>query len=78
MRRSIPLDVWFRRSSCRNHNRFAGRFRIYYFSGRLLTVDRLLTNEVVLAVLPAPLVRFGFWLILVSAIKPLVLVLLAG
>jgi len=42
----------------------------------LLTIDRLLTNELVLAVLPARLVWFGFWLVLVSAIEPLMLVLL--
>ena len=75
MRRSIPLDVCFRQSSCPSHNRFAGRFRIYYFSGWLLTVDRLLTNEVVLAVLPTRLFRFSFWLMLVSAVEPLMLIL---
>ncbi len=70
MRRSNPLAVWFRRSDWPNHNHFAGRIRIYYFTGRLLSVDRLLTNEMVLAVLRPALVWFGFWLILIRTNNP--------
>ena len=57
MRRSIPLSVRFRRFDGGDRNRSAGWIRISYFTGRLLTVDRVLTNAVALAVVPTALVR---------------------
>lgn len=74
MRRGIPLSVRFRRFNGSHRNCFTGQTRIHYFAGRLLTVDRVLTNAAVLAVVMAALVRIVVGLIGVRIIKPLIAV----
>lgn len=72
MRRGIPLRLRFRRFNLRDRIRFTGRTRIHSFAGRLLTVNRVLTNVAVLAVVLATLVRIVVGLIGVRIIKPLI------
>ena len=72
MRRSIPLSVRFRRFNWLDRIRFRGRTRIYYFAGRFLTVDRMLTNASVLAVFPAALIRIVVGLMRVEINRPLI------
>ena len=78
MRRSIPLSVRFRRFDGRDRNRFAGRTRIHYFAGRLITVDLVLTNAVVLAVFPAALIRIVVGLVRVRFNAPFVTIMTGG
>ena len=76
MRRSIPLSVRFRRFRQRDRTRSAGRTRILCFAGRLLAVNRVLTNAVVLAVVPAALVWIVVGIMPVRFNKPLITIVL--
>ena len=78
MRRSIPLSVRFRRFDRLDRNRFTGRIHIHYFAGRLLTVDRVLTNAVVLAVVRAALIWNVVGLITVRFNAPLIAIVRGG